>query len=97
MKESVLFDFCVIHRIHISVNSMYHDRLSPFYKWAASRQNQQNDCAPIEDSDAQADLSLRWVQRHFVGFVIIIIISLFQEDGIFGTNASLTYGRRLQR
>ena len=29
-------------------------------------------------------------------FIIIIIISLFQED-IFGTNASLTYGPRLQR
>ena len=29
--------------------------------------------------------------------VIIIIISLFQEDNIFGTNASLTYGPRLQR
>ena len=28
---------------------------------------------------------------------IIIIISLFQEDNIFGTNASLTYGPRLQR
>ena len=27
----------------------------------------------------------------------IIIISLFQEDNIFGTNASLTYGPRLQR
>ena len=26
-----------------------------------------------------------------------IIISLFQEDNIFGTNASLTYGPRLQR
>ena len=29
--------------------------------------------------------------------LIIIIISLFQEDNIFGTNASLTYGPRLQR
>ena len=29
--------------------------------------------------------------------IIIIIISLFQEDNIFGTNASLTYGPRLQR
>ena len=28
---------------------------------------------------------------------LIIIISLFQEDNIFGTNASLTYGPRLQR
>ena len=27
----------------------------------------------------------------------IIIISLFQEDITFGTNASLTYGPRLQR
>ena len=27
----------------------------------------------------------------------IIIISLFQKDNIFGTNASLTYGPRLQR
>ena len=29
--------------------------------------------------------------------IIIIIISLFQEDNIFGTYASLTYGPRLQR
>ena len=29
--------------------------------------------------------------------LIIIIISLFQEDNIFGTNASLKYGPRLQR
>ena len=28
---------------------------------------------------------------------VIIIISLFQEDNIFGMNASLTYGPRLQR
>ena len=75
---------------------------------AATRQNQQNDCAPSEDSDepgrppslirvfavrmmkawtlscplsaerrlwsdwaeAKADLSLRWVHSHFVGFVM---------------------------
>ena len=30
-------------------------------------------------------------------WIIIIIISLFQEDNIFGANASLTYGSRLQR
>ena len=29
--------------------------------------------------------------------VIIIIILLFQEDNIFGANASLTFGPRLQR
>ena len=29
--------------------------------------------------------------------VMLIIISLFQEDNIFGTNASLTYDPRLQR
>ena len=29
--------------------------------------------------------------------IIIIIISLFQEDNIFCTNASLTYGPQLQR
>ena len=29
--------------------------------------------------------------------IIIIIISLFQEDNTIGTNASLTYGPRLQR
>ena len=44
-----------------------------FYtKWAASWQNQQNDCASRKDSDqpdAQADLSLRWAQSHFVGFI----------------------------
>ena len=28
--------------------------------------------------------------------IIIIIITLFQEDNIFGTNASLTYGPRIQ-
>ena len=76
--------------------------------WVATWQNQQNDCAPSEDSDqpghppnlisvfavrmkevwvlsyplsthrrlwsdwanAQADLSLRWVHSHFVGFVM---------------------------
>ena len=45
--------------------------------------NQQNDCAPSEDSDqpglpteptaktlkSQADVSLRWAHSHFVGFV----------------------------
>ena len=30
-------------------------------------------------------------------YITIIIISLFQEDNIFGTNASLTYGPQLQR
>ena len=76
-------------------------------KWTTSWQNQQNDCAPSDDSDqpghppslirvfairmkeawvlsyplstqrrlirlggSQADLSLRWVYSHFVGFVI---------------------------
>ena len=29
--------------------------------------------------------------------LIIIIVSLFQEDNIFGMNASLTYGPRKQR
>ena len=29
--------------------------------------------------------------------IIIIIITLFQEDNIFGTNASLTYGPQIQR
>ena len=29
------------------------------------------------------------------GELIIMIITLFQEDRIFGTNASLTYGPRL--
>ena len=29
--------------------------------------------------------------------VVIIIISLFQEDNIFGMNASLTYGPQIQR
>ena len=33
---------------------------------------------------------------HHVG-IIIIIITLFQEDNIFGTNASLTYGPQMQR
>ena len=32
-----------------------------------------------------------------VVIIIIIIIFLFQDDNIFGTNASLTYGPRLQR
>ena len=34
--------------------------------------------------------------QHII-IIIIIIISLFQEDNIFGTNASLTYDPRLQR
>ena len=29
------------------------------------------------------------------GGLIIIIITLFQEDNIFGTNASLTYGPQI--
>ena len=29
--------------------------------------------------------------------IIIIIITLFQEDNIFGTDASLTYGPQIQR
>ena len=29
--------------------------------------------------------------------IIIIILTLFQEDNIFGTNASLTYGPQIQR
>ena len=33
----------------------------------------------------------------YVIIIMIIIISLFQEDNIFGTNASLKYGPRLQR
>ena len=39
------------------------------------------------------------LQHHYfiIDIIIIIIISLFQEDNIFGTNASLTYGPRLQR
>ena len=83
--------------------------------WAALWQNQQNDCAPNEDSDqpghlpslirafivrmkkawvlsyqlspqrrlwsdwadAQADLSLRWVHSHFIGFVTRQFISHF--------------------
>ena len=54
--------------------------------WATTWQNQQNECAPSEDSDqpghrlwldwadAQADLSLRWVHTHFVGFVMSWLI-----------------------
>ena len=83
-----------------------------YYIWAATWQNQQNECAPSEDSDqpghppslirvlavcmkeawvlnyslstqrrlwsdwadAQADLSLRWVHTHFVGFVMLWLI-----------------------
>ena len=39
------------------------------------------------------------LQHHYfiIDIIIIIIIFLFQEDNIFGTNASLTYGPRLQR
>ena len=33
----------------------------------------------------------------FIIDIIIIILLLFQEDNIFGTNASLTYGPRLHR
>ena len=86
-------------------------------KWAATWQNQRNDCAPSEDSDqpghppslirvfavrmkkawvlsfplsaqrrlwsdwvdAQADLSLRWADTHFVGFVVRRL-NCFQAD-----------------
>ena len=43
------------------------------YTWATTWQNQQNECAPSEDSDqpdAQDDLSLHWAHSHFVGFVM---------------------------
>ena len=32
----------------------------------------------------------------FLSLLLIIIITLFQEDNIFGTNSSLTYGPQLQ-
>ena len=32
-----------------------------------------------------------------IGVCVIIIITLFQEDNIFGMYASLTYGPQLQR
>ena len=41
--------------------------------------------------------SANQTEKQFRLYSIIIIISLFQEDNIFGTNASLTYGPRLQR
>ena len=41
---------------------------------------------------AIVELALIWQPE-----VIIVIISLFQEDNVFGMNASLTYGPRLQR
>ena len=34
---------------------------------------------------------------HLSGYLIIIIITLFQEDNIFSTYASLTYGLQLQK
>ena len=42
-------------------------------------------------------VSLKRFSDYDVPLKFIIIISLFQEDNIFGTNASLTYGPRLQR
>ena len=54
------------------------------YIWAATWQNQQNKCAPSEDSDqtgdsAWADLSLRWAQVRFVGFVMSRLIFVCSE------------------
>ena len=86
----------------------YQAQLDTMYMWAKTWQNQQNECAPSEDSDqpghlpsliesslcaqwvakdpmllhadsedwsdwadAKADLSLRWVHTHFVGFVML--------------------------
>ena len=47
------------------INTDHEENMAMWYTciiWAASWQNQQNDCAPSEDSseDVQADLSLRW-------------------------------------
>ena len=55
--------------------------------WAASWQNQQNDCAPNKDSDqlghppslirvfaVRMKKVLRWADSHFVGFVMRLLI-----------------------
>ena len=46
----------------------------------------------IENEDSRGSSSC----FHFLR-VIIIIINLFQEDNIFGMDASLTYGPQIQR
>ena len=94
--------------------------------WAASWQNQQNYCAPSEDSDqpghspslirvftvrmstpwvlsyplsaqrrlwsdwadAQADLSLRWAQNQFVGFVMRLLIHVCVKHRKLSTETS---------
>ena len=43
-------------------------------------------------SKSQGDISEQSVVRTEFVSAIIIIISLFQEDNMFGTNASLIYG-----
>ena len=42
--------------------------------WAATWQNQQNECAPSEDSDQPGHLSLRLAHTHFVCFVMSWLI-----------------------
>ena len=41
--------------------------------------------------------NMKRLLRKNMNMKVIIIITLFHEDNIFGTNASLTYGPQIQR
>ena len=51
----------------------------------------------FDNSDYSKNSAFFFDKNKKVIGIIIIIIFLFQEDNIFGTNVSLTYGPRLLR
>ena len=54
------------------------------------------DPPPVHEPECGSSISLRARLWMCCRCVIIIIISLFQANNIFGTSASLTYGPQLQ-
>ena len=63
--------------------------------WSHSTQNSEHNACLHCYIDIADQFNLAFF--FFFALIIMIIISLFQEDNISGTNASLTYGLRLQR
>ena len=56
--------------MQIRYNAIRNDFWSGFNMKIEPRHDKTNKmiCAPLDWADAQADLSLRWAQSHFVGF-----------------------------
>ena len=55
------------------------------------------NCHTADKHFASPNRTTTRVTHLFFGIIIIIIISLYQKDNIFGTNVSLTYGPQLKR